>query len=192
MIIGIIPAVKKKFKNQLELSIEPKLLSFIKSLHPKSKIKILYEKKKEKFDYLVISGGNDLIKHKLDLRNITRNKLNNFHHKIASANKIPILGICHGAHFIANKHGALFKKSKNHVGSHQISFFNGKKKIILSHHKYVISRLSSNFKILALAKDKTIEFFKLKNKKIYGVIWHPERQKKISKFEKNLFKRICI
>ena len=67
-----------------------------------------------------------------------------------------------------------------------------KKKIVLSHHNYVIPRLSSNFKILALAKDKTIEFFKLKNKKIYGVIWHPERQKKITKFEKNLFKKICI
>ena len=46
MIIGIIPAVKEKFKNQLELSIELKLLSFIKNLHPKSQIKILYEKKK--------------------------------------------------------------------------------------------------------------------------------------------------
>ena len=29
---------------------------------------MLYEKKKKKFDYLVISGGNDLIKHKLDLK----------------------------------------------------------------------------------------------------------------------------
>ena len=45
MIIGIIPAVKEKFKNQLEPSIEPKLLSFIKSLHPKSKIKILMKKR---------------------------------------------------------------------------------------------------------------------------------------------------
>ena len=192
MIIGIIPAVKEKFKNQLELSIELKLLSFIKNLHPKSQIKILYEKKKEKFDYLIISGGNDLIKHKSDLRNVTRDKLNNFYHKIASTKKIPILGICHGAHFLANKHGALFKKSKKHIGSHQILFFNKKKRIVLSHHNYVISRLSSNFKILALAKDGTIEFFKLKNKKIYGVIWHPERQKKTSKFEKNLFKKICI
>ena len=47
MIIGIIPAVKEKFKNQLELSIEPKLLSFIKVYIQSLKLKYFMKKKRE-------------------------------------------------------------------------------------------------------------------------------------------------
>ena len=34
--------------------------------------------------------------------------------------KIKILGICHGAQFIAKKFGLKLNKIKNHVGEHQI------------------------------------------------------------------------
>jgi GMP synthase-like glutamine amidotransferase len=36
--------------------------------------------------------------------------------------------------------------------------------------------INSKFEILGVAEDNTVELIKLKRKKIYGMMWHPERQ----------------
>ena len=41
---------------------------------------------------------------------------------------------------------------------------------------------------LAKADDKSIEFFIHKKKKIIGIMWHPERFKKLKKLDEKIFK----
>ena len=45
------------------------------------------------------------------------------------------------------------------------------------YHNYVVykSDVGKNVKILGMAKDDTVELIKIKNKKIYGMMWHPDR-----------------
>ena len=52
--------------------------------------------------------------------------------------------------------------------------------------------ICQKFDIIGLADDNTIELFKLKKKNILGIMWHPEKQKKISKIEKNLLKKYVL
>ena len=191
MIIGIVPSVIEKYKNQLDFNIEEKLIVFLKKVFPKSKLKILINEDEKKINHLIISGGNYLKNLKSSKKNLLRYKLTNFYYKLAIKKKIPIIGICYGAQFIAYQNQAKIVKTKNHVGSHWVFFSDKRKKKILSHHNYAIKDLPKNFDIIGLADDKTIELFKLKEKNILGIMWHPERQKKFSKIEKNLLKKIC-
>ena len=177
MIIGIIPKIVEKYENQLEISVELNLLNFLNKVFNNPKIEILSKKNNINFDLLIISGGNDLPNLKRNKANKYRNNLNNFFFSKAFKENLPVIGICLGAQFIAKKYRCKFKK-KNHVGSHKIIYQNKKIKVN-SYHNYVITKFSKDIKPLALADDNTLEYFEIKNKRITGIIWHPERNKKI-------------
>ena len=50
--------------------------------------------------------------------------------------------------------------------------------------------LGKNLKMLASSNDGVVEYFKHINKLIYGIMWHPERNKKIKKFDREIIKKI--
>ena len=62
---------------------------------------------------------------------------------------------------------------------------NGLWDLVIVGSKFVVNTYSDS-------KD-TIELgaFNIKNKKIYGVMWHPERNLKIKKYDYQLLKKIC-
>ena len=63
--------------------------------------------------------------------------------------------------------------------------------MVNSFHDYKIDKLNKNLITYAKTEDdNSVEFFKHKSKKIYGIMWHPERLKKISIFHKKLLKNI--
>ena len=48
--------------------------------------------------------------------------------------------------------------------------------------------LAKNLQVLGTSSDNSIELFKHKSKKIMGMMWHPERFKKLREFELKIFK----
>ena len=50
--------------------------------------------------------------------------------------------------------------------------------------------MGKNLKMLASSKDDVVEYFKHVNKSIYGIMWHPERNNKIKKFDREILKKI--
>ena len=66
--------------------------------------------------------------------------------------------------------------------------------MVKCYHNYGIplSCLSKEFNELALDKNSNVEAALHKKKKILGIMWHPERQKKITDYDikilKNFFK----
>jgi gamma-glutamyl-gamma-aminobutyrate hydrolase PuuD len=48
--------------------------------------------------------------------------------------------------------------------------------------------LGKNLKSLAQSQDRIIEYFKHTNYKIIGIMWHPEREKILKKFDKKIIK----
>lgn len=193
MIVAIIPSVKEPYKNQYELSIELNLFRFINFLFDKPNIIILNDiSYKYKYDFLVISGGggNDLYNLKKNNKNKIRNKITNYFFNKSIKKNIPILGFCYGAQFIAHKYNSQILK-KEHLVKHKvkIDYMNINKKLIVnSYHNYIISKLGEDLIQIAIAQDNSIESFKHKNKKILGIMWHPERNRNISKYDIKIIK----
>lgn len=200
MNIGIVPAVREIYKNQFEFTVDSKWLKFLKKVYPKCDVKFLSSKDKdEEFDLIIFSGGNDLVKNDKSKKNKIRKRIDDYYYKIGLKNKIPLIGICHGAAYFGEKFGCKIKKKTGHIGNHKIlltkkNYFEKIKTNINvnSYHNYAITSVSKKFDILAFSNDKTYELIEHKEKKILCIMWHPERNKKISNIDIKIFKKfIC-
>jgi putative glutamine amidotransferase len=191
MKIGIIPSIKRFFKNQFEYNCDVNLLQFFKKNFENFNIEILtFDKKIDtSFKLIVISGGNDLKIFNKERKNIIRDNLNNKFYNNSIKMKIPILGICYGAQFIAYKFKSKIIK-KRHIGQHSIVFADNKKIIVNSYHNQTIKNLGNQLECLAKANDESIECFSHKNKKIIGIMWHPERNKPFKKIDKDIVSKL--
>lgn len=191
MKILIVPTIREIYKDQFEYCTDLRLVNLFEKTFDNSKVEIYNGSILNTYDLIVISGGNSSILQKKEdqIRKLLDNKIYNY----AIKNKIKLLGICHGAQFLAKKFKFKIEKKKNHIGNHEvcIRINNSKfKKIVNSYHKETIKiKKSKIVNIFALAQDKTIEAFHIKNKKILGIMWHPERYKRIKKFDQILIKK---
>lgn len=139
-------------------------------------------------DGIVLTGGNNvnpsLYKGKEELESVyeqrdeTERKLVD----IAIKNKIPLLGICRGFHYI-NVYfgGSISHDVKDHVKKEHLlisksKFYNNT--VTNSYHNQAILKdnLSTDFDIIASTEDNVIEAINHKKHKILGIQWHPERQ----------------
>jgi gamma-glutamyl-gamma-aminobutyrate hydrolase PuuD len=189
-IIGLVPTIIKR-KSSISFIVETKMFKFLKYCFKNYDYKILNDSKNNvKLDLIISLGGNDLISFKKNKANIMRKKLDNYYLKLAIKKKISFIGICYGAQFLANFFKSKIKKKKNHTNTtHKIILSSNKKYLVNSYHDYSITSLSSSLYMLAKSDDGSIEAFRHVNKKILGIMWHPERYNKIKKFDLDFIKK---
>tara|TARA_B100000035_G_scaffold313663_1_gene327891 strand:- start:1042 stop:1647 length:606 start_codon:yes stop_codon:yes gene_type:complete len=190
MKILIVPSIREIYKNQLEYCVDLKLIDMLKKLFRDTKIEIYNNKLDDYYDLILLSGGNDVLLRKR--KDKIRFKINNLIFNFALKKKIKIIGICYGAQYLAKKYRFKIKKINNHVGSHNV-YFNIKDrkftKVVNSFHNCAIElSQKQNIDVFGIADDNTIEAFHIKKNKILGIMWHPERYKKIKKFDLSLIK----
>lgn len=159
-------------------------------------------------DGIVLSGGNDVSSEyetsllKGDRKNITIRDLNE--HKIlnwAIQNQKPVLGICRGMQFINAFFGGGIERNlmdsigTNHADTRHIVRFidnpinlSGETIVNSYHHQGITkSKISNSLKVFALSQDSlVIEGIYHPTFPIVGVQWHPERELKYSKYDKQL------
>ena len=145
--------------------------------------------KNVKVSGIILSSGGDALKK--DIRYDTEILLLNY----AKRNDIPLLGICRGAQAINIYFGGRIKAIPNHVRKkHTLKsdLTNNKNIKTNCYHDYGIKSdyLGKNLHVLGTSSDDSIELFKHKSKKIIGMMWHPERFKKLREFELKIFKRL--
>ncbi|MDB9739759.1 gamma-glutamyl-gamma-aminobutyrate hydrolase family protein [Candidatus Pelagibacter sp.] len=139
---------------------------------------LLYEKKP---DLIILPGGNDLIgKDKLTK---VRLKVEKKLIRYSINKKIALLGVCRGMQVINSYFGGRIKIFLGHMNVKtkiffKEIFFKQKTLKVKCFHNYCIKNKSTprEFEIIATDKDKNVEMFKHKQKKIIGVMWHPERE----------------
>ena len=196
MNIGIVPKIISVYKTQLEISVDYNLIKFLKLVFKKTKISILNQTLlNQDLDLIVLHGGNDLKKLSSKKEDIEREKFNEYFFKISMRKNIPILGICLGAQFIAQKFkGKIIRKRQ--VGDHRIYFVQNsftdkmsKPKKVNSYHDFCIRSIKGNFTHLAFCESNNIECFLNFQKKTMGIMWHPERYKRFRKFDVKLIKK---
>jgi len=124
----------------------------------------------DNIDLLIFGGGNNS-----ELRKETETKT----FKMAIEKDIPIIGICHGAFVLNLLHGGdIFEDIDDHHGVEHEVELEGEWQMVNSFHTVGIATLAEE--LVAIAKDReyNIEAFKHKEKRIWGIVWHPERMDK--------------
>ena len=118
MKILIVPTIREIYKNQFEYCTDLRLINLLEKTFVNSRVEIYNNSITCDYNLIVISGGNNhsIKKNRDKIRNQIDNKIYNF----AIKNSIKILGICHGAQFIAKKFKFKLEKKKNHIGNHEI------------------------------------------------------------------------
>ncbi len=188
MIVGITADIKKYFKTYIDIIdhnwinyFESKKIKYIQFPNSK-KLTNNILKRNLKIDLIIFPGGCDInskIPNKLRIIN-EKNIL-----KFAIRKRIPLLGICHGMQLINIFFKGKLSKVKGHMKKKrkiylkEKSIFNKEKIVVNFFNNYGIKEklLGSNLQILAKDLDNNIEAFKHKNHRIFGFMFHPEREK---------------
>ena len=109
-IIGLVPTIIKR-RGSISFVIDTKTFKFLKRCFKNYDYKILNDNIcNVKLDLIISLGGNSLISLKQNNANSMRNRLDNYYLRLAIKKKIPFLGICYGAQFIANFFKSKIKK----------------------------------------------------------------------------------
>ena len=198
MKILISPTIREPHKAQFEYTIDKEWVSFLSTIFGDIEL-VLPEQYKQKIDLIILCGGNDLVHLKASKKDLIRYKQDKKLYEYAIKENIPLVGICYGAQFIAEKLDCKLGKIKKHVGDHFIKttsnesdLFKKKRKFIVnSFHDYGIIESSQKIIPLAFAADNTIELFKATNLNCLGMMWHPERYNKIKKIDKEILLNFC-
>jgi gamma-glutamyl-gamma-aminobutyrate hydrolase PuuD len=185
--------------NELRCTIDSRWISFL-NLQSFQPIILPYGIDIEKYMHdfnitgVILTGGGDLsvISHlEIDsLRDDFERKILNY----CQSNQYPVLGVCRGMQFIAVENGAEIFKVDEHVGtSHQVidscGFFESSSFKVNSYHQYSTT-LPPRFISLAETDHKQIESFRNHDNSLFGVMWHPERNKTITSEDSILFQKV--
>ncbi len=144
---------------------------------------------------IILSGGPSTV---------TKKNFPKISNKIFMSN-IPILGICYGLQLITVKFGGEVKSGikKREYGRTSIksvkksdfvkNFFENRKTEVWMSHQDCVTKLPKHFKSLASSQNSKYAIIEHKNKKIYGIQFHPEvsHTKKGSILLKNFLFKIC-
>ena len=142
--------------------------------------------KDTKLQGIILTGGNNIGDFKS--RDRTETKLLNY----SINNKIPLVSICRGMQLMNIQQGGSLKPVQNHANSfHKVRFLTtGHSFFKNSFHNFSIDKLGFNFSIDAISEDGEVEAIKHNINPHYGIMWHPEREKKIDQQDTNIFKKI--
>lgn len=131
-------------------------------------------------DGVILSGGNDLSFFSSDINSLLRDKYESEVIEFCVKNHLPLLGVCRGAQMIAHYFDSSLEKCEGHIGEHSISWSNGESERVNSFHHYKIVLLGAELEYEAVSEDRGVEAFSHRSLPIYGIMWHPEREKKMT------------
>ncbi len=104
-------------------------------------------------------------------------------------NNLPIVGVCRGMQFIQSYFGVTLEPIQGHVCRQQHITFNGNIECVNSFHENGTTNTVADLLVLGKSNDNVIKAIRHIKKKIYGIMWHPERLAKPTRRDINLFKK---
>lgn len=123
---------------------------------------------------ILLTGGNDLTAYGGDTpeRDMTEQRLI----ELGMTQGIPVMGVCRGLQMIVHYFGGELERVQGHVASrHRIS---GEIiRDVNSYHNFAVLEVPNFFDILAKSDDGVIEAIRHREKKLMGIMWHPERER---------------
>jgi len=148
-------------------------------------------------DGILLTGGNDLNSINQSKESYLRDDFEKKLIEYAIINGIPIFGVCRGMQIIAEYFGANFVKVDNQVGTRDTlnidknsQYYNILKKLkkVNSYHNYAIDNLSSDWLVSSQNNEGIIKSIEHKKYKIFGQMWHSERDQPFNENELSLMR----
>lgn len=186
-------------RNEFRNSIDQNILKFINECSYEAilinnfiKTKKYTLQKKKLFSFLnnfnfsgiILSGGNDIGKF------IQRDTTEKYLIEYAIKKSIPLLGICRGMQMINHYYGGTLKKIENHVKKNNLIKYKKKSIKIRCFHANGILKLGKDLEVTGVSRDRNTESIKHTTRKIYGWMFHPERNAQHFKYLKKEMKKI--
>ncbi len=141
-------------------------------------------------DGVIISGGNDLSAVTPDdALSASRDRYETALLRSALDRGIPLLGVCRGAQLLAGFFGTSVTPVSGHVGVRHAVSPNpraasagrcSRSGLVNSYHQYGMHRVLPPLVAMLTAVDGTIEAFTHESLPVFGIMWHPEREKPFS------------
>ena len=138
----------------------------------------------------IFSGGNDL--HKYGGNSPERDLTERLILKFAISEKKKLIGVCRGMQIIGDYFGNKLVNVSNHVTSKQVIHWNDKPFNTNSYHNWGFLKIKSEELMVTAIHhpDCVIKAFKHHVLPIYGVMWHPERNKKFDQNDISFFRNV--
>lgn len=135
---------------------------------------------------LVLTGGNDLGEEP-DRDRCERECLS-----YCCANQLPVLGICRGLQLINSFFGGSLTATEGHVAvRHSLRPLEvGLPNEVNSFHGFRVDRLGSELRVIAEDVQGRTEALRHNSLPIWGIMWHPEREKPFSQTDIDLIRRV--
>jgi gamma-glutamyl-gamma-aminobutyrate hydrolase PuuD len=145
------------------------------------------------YDGLLLTGGGDFGK-----SSHARDEVENLLIANTINLNIPILGVCRGMEQLLLYFEHELVNIKGHVNTrHTLKNIKGKLSKLIqsfesvnSFHKLGVINTNHMFQITSMSDDDVVMSIEYKNGPIFGQMWHPEREKEISRYDIEIFKRI--
>lgn len=149
-------------------------------------------------DGVILTGGNDL-ENVTNAHNVsTRRDI--FERELVQfciESDIPVLGVCRGAQHLALLEDSKLKPVDGHVATvHPLIIIDTTNSMIEvpdmvnSYHNNAILDLNDKLQILATDPNGHVEAFQSIERKLYGIMWHPERETPFRTEDIDTLKRI--
>jgi putative glutamine amidotransferase len=141
----------------------------------------------EKVDGIVLTGGNDLAAYGGDApdRDATEVALLD----LAERRDLPVLGVCRGMQMIQHRYGTRLQPVRGHVAPQQCISIDGKRVEVNSFHNFGAVEVSPPLMSWAIADDGVIKAVRHVDRRMIGVMWHPERLDPFAADDVALFSR---
>jgi putative glutamine amidotransferase len=158
---------------------------------------VAYALDNEDIDGVLFTGGNSLLKYGGD--SPERDRVETFILKWAIEMNIPVLGVCRGMQFIQDFFGVPLKKINNHVSvCHTLRVEKGLRlstdiELIPnanSYHNYGTDKSNGELLAVAHSLDGIVMALEHRNKSIFGIMWHCERNYPLREEDKNLVRSV--
>lgn len=150
---------------------------------------------------VLLTGGNDLgIFAPGNALSLKRDRVEKDLIDSALKNQVPVLGVCRGMQMLTHYFGGVLEKKPGHVTpAHEISTASsslvrhvyGKTKLdVNSFHNYCVTNVAGELVEAARHSDGSIEAVESPSKKIFGIMWHPERVEPYSLQDIQFFREV--
>ncbi len=116
--------------------------------------------------------------------------------RYALARRLPLLGICRGMQVINLHFGGALSRIQGHVGvQHEVFSSSGQRlgQSVNSYHEFAVESGGIGTGLIPVfhAADGTVEAFQHRDLPWSGMMWHPEREGKISAISRTFLERLA-
>ena len=152
---------------------------------------------KHNIDGILFTGGNTLVKYGGDAPE--RDKLEAHLLKWALSKDVPVIGVCRGMHILQDFFGVRLVEVSNHIDNRHKLLVQGGKKLssiferyntVNSYHKFGAFESVEDLIVVARSEDEVIMAIEHRSHRLYGIMWHCEREQPFSEHDRALFKKI--